>query len=133
MCTCFRHASQRHTRPKDGKILATRDVDSVQLEAENQEFGDLVQGNFLDTYRLVDFSAHCFVFVLSHKTNKKNFWTQVNFILIVWICICHVSQYNNKQHREETFWIHRNPLGSLIAMIGTDVQERDHIISHIGT
>ena len=73
MCTCFRHASQRHTRPKDGKILATRDLDSVQLEAENQEFGDLVQGNFLDTYRLVDFSAHCFVFVLSHKTNKKEF------------------------------------------------------------
>ena len=50
--TCFRHASQRHTRPKHGKILARTDLDlAFQLKAESQEFGDLVQGNFLDTYR----------------------------------------------------------------------------------
>ena len=72
--TCFRHASQRHTRPKDGEIICNKkfrfcffENNSAQLEAESQEFGDLVQGNYLDTYRLVNSLTHCLVFVLSYR------------------------------------------------------------------
>ena len=59
--TFFRHASQRHTGPKHGKIIAKckhkilfcKNDPLFQLEAESREFGDLVQGNFLDTYRWI--------------------------------------------------------------------------------
>ena len=97
------------------RFLATIDLDSVQLEAESQEFGDLVQDNFLDTYRLVDFSFHCFVFVLSHQiNNKKTFWTQVSQIsysLFGFVFVYVLSHNTTMKTRQRNFLDTQKPFG----------------------